>query len=195
MEDHLYRLRDEFQQRCAQIISSLHQCLRSTIIPRLPGQHHDHVSHVNAFLGHQQTSSPLHIKQKDNIHNIKGISKEEIGRATWTFLHTLCAQYPEHPTRRQQQDARSLIDILTRMYPCGECAQHFRQVVKDNPPRLSSRHDFSQWMCQVHNTVNRSLKKPVFNCAFIESRWSGIDCEEKDACSLNVGAVSRRRRS
>ena len=36
-------------------------------------------------------------------------SREEVGRATWTFLHTLAAQYPEHPTRQQKRDARNLV--------------------------------------------------------------------------------------
>lgn len=40
-----------------------------------------------------------------------GVSKEEIGRATWTFLHTLAAQYPNHPTRQQKRDARNLVRV------------------------------------------------------------------------------------
>lgn len=43
------------------------------------------------------------------------VSKEEVGRATWTFLHTLAAQYPERPSRRQKTDARNLV----RGLPCG----------------------------------------------------------------------------
>jgi FAD-linked sulfhydryl oxidase len=37
------------------------------------------------------------------------VTREEVGRATWTFLHTLAAQYPERPTRQQQRDARNLV--------------------------------------------------------------------------------------
>lgn len=58
------------------------------------------------------------------------VTKEELGRATWTLLHTLAAQYPEHPTRRQQHDARALVDALTRIYPCAECAGHFAELVR-----------------------------------------------------------------
>lgn len=124
------------------------------------------------------------------------VSREEVGRATWTFLHTLAAQYPEHPTRQQQRDAKNLVDILTRMYPCGECARHFGELVRQSPPAVGSRRDFSMWMCEAHNTVNRRLGKPTFNCALVESRWAGLECEDEDgqghnACSLEVG---RRRR-
>jgi len=37
---------------------------------------------------------------------VKPVTKEELGRATWTFLHTLAAQFPEHPTRQQQRDGQ-----------------------------------------------------------------------------------------
>lgn len=37
------------------------------------------------------------------------VSKEEVGRATWTFLHTLAAQYPEKPSRQQRRDAKNLV--------------------------------------------------------------------------------------
>jgi FAD-linked sulfhydryl oxidase len=63
-------------------------------------------------------------------HGSKPTSKEDLGRATWTFLHTLAAQFPEHPTRQQQRDARQLIDSLTRIYPCADCAKHFQELVR-----------------------------------------------------------------
>ncbi|WPT16264.1 FAD-linked sulfhydryl oxidase ERV1 [Picochlorum sp. SENEW3] len=121
----------------------------------------------------------------------QAVSREEVGRASWTFLHTLAAQYPERPTRQQKRDARNLIDILTRMYPCGECARHFKEVVQAHPPEVDTREEFSQWMCRVHNVVNRSLGKPTFNCKYIASRWEGIECDTEDACSLDMGAKKR----
>jgi FAD-linked sulfhydryl oxidase len=58
------------------------------------------------------------------------VTKEELGRSTWVFLHTLAAQFPEHPTRQQQRDARQLMDSFTRIYPCADCAKHFQEVVR-----------------------------------------------------------------
>lgn len=40
------------------------------------------------------------------------VSKEELGRATWTFLHTLAGQFPEHPTKQQQKDVKTLVLVL-----------------------------------------------------------------------------------
>lgn len=40
------------------------------------------------------------------------VTKEHLGQCTWTFLHTLAAQYPERPTRRQKHDTRQLVSVL-----------------------------------------------------------------------------------
>ena len=37
------------------------------------------------------------------------ITKEELGRGTWTFLHTLAVQYPKTPTKQQQKDVKTLV--------------------------------------------------------------------------------------
>eukprot|EP00899_Mesostigma_viride_P014251 jgi/Mesvir1/22827/Mv20089-RA.1 len=111
--------------------------------------------------------------------------KAELGRATWTLLHMLAAQFPEKPTKQQQKDAKELIYILTRIYPCGECAKHFREIVSQHPPVVSSGFELQQYMCRVHNIVNRSLGKPNFPCHRVDARWGALDCEE-DACDLEM---------
>lgn len=110
-------------------------------------------------------------------------SKEVLGRATWTFLHTLAAQFPEKPTRQQQRDAKELMAILSRLYPCKECADHFKEVLKANPVQAGSGVELAQWMCMVHNIVNRSLGKSMFPCQRVDARWGAMDCDE-GACNL-----------
>ncbi|KAI5188611.1 mitochondrial FAD-linked sulfhydryl oxidase [Nematocida sp. AWRm77] len=99
--------------------------------------------------------------------------KQELGRSTWTLLHTYAAKYPAHPTREEQSHAIKLIDLLTKMYPCEECRGHFKQLVEGFPPQVSTQEEFSNWMCSAHNIVNKRLGKPVFDCARLDSRW---DC-------------------
>ncbi|CAI0470465.1 unnamed protein product [Linum tenue] len=118
------------------------------------------------------------------IKNKAPVTKEDLGRATWTFLHTLAAQYPENPTRQQKKDVKELMAILSRMYPCKECADHFKEVLRSNPVLADSQGDFSRWMCHVHNVVNRSLGKPVFVCERVDARWGKLDCEQR-TCDLH----------
>ncbi|XP_050920024.1 FAD-linked sulfhydryl oxidase ERV1 [Lathyrus oleraceus] len=116
------------------------------------------------------------------------VTKEDLGRATWTFLHTLAAQYPDNPTRQQKKDVKELVQILSRMYPCSECANHFKEVLRSNPVQSGSHAEFSQWLCHVHNVVNRSIGKPVFPCERVDARWGKLECEQK-ACEI-IGSTS-----
>ncbi|TXG64092.1 hypothetical protein EZV62_011086 [Acer yangbiense] len=45
--------------------------------------------------------------------------------------------------------------ILSQMYPCKECADHFKEVLRANPVQTGSHDEFSQWLCHVYNVVNR----------------------------------------
>ncbi|KAJ6310425.1 hypothetical protein OIU76_015198 [Salix suchowensis] len=142
-------------------------------------------SHLSSkiYPANRDTSS---VQPKDVLNKGKSaapLTKEELGRATWTFLHTLAAQYPEHPTRQQKKDVKELMTILSRMYPCQECADHFKEVIKVNPVQAGSHAEFSQWMCHVHNVVNRSLGKLVFPCERVDARWGKLECEQRE-CDL-----------
>jgi FAD-linked sulfhydryl oxidase len=111
------------------------------------------------------------------------VTKEELGRSTWTFLHTLAAQFPIRPTKQQQRDVKELMAIISRLYPCKTCAEHFKEILKTNPPKAKSGLDLVQWMCQVHNLVNKSLGKSQFPCEQAELRWGTFNCD--GACDLH----------
>ncbi|GKV19844.1 hypothetical protein SLEP1_g30053 [Rubroshorea leprosula] len=205
-------------------------------------------THLSNFMGHIRNPSPVngkpffslsfspsskvnpspnsdaaaHILYKEK--SAAPVTKEELGRATWTFLHTLAAQYPENPTRQQRKDVKELMAILSRMYPCKECADHFKEILRyvvnythplppisllermenevkvrrkeiilenamfwpnycANPVQAGSHDQFSQWLCHVHNVVNRSLNKPVFPYERVDARWGKLDCEQR-LCDL-----------
>lgn len=40
-------------------------------------------------------------------------TKESLGRSTWTFLHTLAAQFPDKPSKSQRKDVERLVLVLT----------------------------------------------------------------------------------
>ena len=138
------------------------------------------------------SSVPVHAPLRSKRRGVSNTRtpKEELGTSTWVFLHTLAAQYPSKPSARQKRDVTNLINLLTRLYPCGECAEHFQEIVKVHPPQVGSREALSRWMCDVHNVVNRSLDKPVFNCAIVSSRWKGLDgdgsCGDETGCRLRT---------
>ncbi|KAF2759314.1 hypothetical protein EJ05DRAFT_485348 [Pseudovirgaria hyperparasitica] len=93
--------------------------------------------------------------------------KAELGRAAWRVLHTTFARFPDEPTADESQALKDYIHLFQRLYPCGECAQHFHELLKKFPPQVSSRTSAATWGCHVHNEVNRKLGKDIFDCANI----------------------------
>lgn len=97
---------------------------------------------------------------------------EELGRSSWTMLHTLAANYPERPSVAEQGQAKTFMSLFSNLYPCSHCADDFRDWIgQGNPPAVSSRSDFGGWMCRAHNAVNEKLGKEMFDCEKWEERW------------------------
>ncbi|OAX40233.1 hypothetical protein K503DRAFT_687979 [Rhizopogon vinicolor AM-OR11-026] len=100
-------------------------------------------------------------------------AKAELGRATWKLLHTMTLRYPEHPTQDERDALNSYLHLTSRLYPCGECAAEFQELLTKFPPQTGSRLAASLWLCSVHNEVNERLGKPVFDCAHLDATY---DC-------------------
>jgi len=99
------------------------------------------------------------------------LDTEQLGRSTWSFLHTMAAYYPEKPTETQKQDMRNFIDLFAKFYPCYHCAADLQENVKAVKPDVRSCYTLSNWFCVQHNIVNRKLSKPEFDCSKVMERW------------------------
>jgi FAD-linked sulfhydryl oxidase len=116
--------------------------------------------------------------------------KAELGQAAWKVLHTTMARFPDKPTHDESDALKSYIYLFARLYPCGECAEHFQQILKKYPPQTSSRSSAAAWACFVHNVVNESKGKPIFDCANIGDFYDcGCADEEKEEIS-KAGKIS-----
>ncbi|KAI6246527.1 FAD-linked sulfhydryl oxidase ERV2 [Erysiphe necator] len=93
--------------------------------------------------------------------------KAEVGRSAWKLLHTMMAKFPDKPTSEESQALESFIHLFARLYPCGECATHFQEIITQFPPQVATRSTAAVWACHVHNQVNKSLKKELFDCSKI----------------------------
>ena len=131
-----------------------------------------------------RTLTKKHDKQPDGVSTALRTSElqlpadcppdvEQLGRSSWTLLHSIAATYPEKPSIQQQQDASTFISSFSRLYPCHWCATDFQSWMKTagGAPKVSSRQEFSQWLCESHNEVNKKLGKSVFDCSKWEERW------------------------
>ena len=105
---------------------------------------------------------------------------EQLGRATWTFLHTTAAYYPTKPTSSQRRSMLGLLHSLPTLYPCSHCASHFGDRMKEHPAEeaVGGREELILWLCERHNEVNDRVGKGKFDCEIgkLDERW-------KDGCS------------
>jgi FAD-linked sulfhydryl oxidase len=110
----------------------------------------------------------------------KAAVRAELGRGAWTLLHRLAAQYPSPADEAAQARAEALLYALGDLYPCPECAEHFRGVLAASPPRahLADNRALSLWLCAAHNEVNARLGKPRFECSLeaLKERWGSCGC-------------------
>lgn len=107
-----------------------------------------------------------------------------LGRATWTFLHSMAAYYPAQPSDEHKQHARSLLASLPTLYPCDTCAEHLQHYYADHPyaDSVHSRQSLSHYLCRVHNEVRSRQGKREFECSRVLERWGGRDWQPTDEC-------------
>lgn len=97
----------------------------------------------------------------------------ELGRSTWTFLHSLAATYPPKPTQLQQNEMVQFLSIFAKVYPCWFCAKDFKNYIEkeETKPRVKTQEEFGRWLCDAHNEVNVKIGKPKFDCNLWRQRW------------------------
>ena len=120
-------------------------------------------------------------KTKPKTFNRCPPDREELGRHTWTLLHTTAAYFPDEPTSAQKAAAIDFVTSLSALYPCDHCASDFRSEISRSPPEcvcfittlhiiptffcsVTNRESFSLWMCRQHNAVSKKIHKPLFDC-------------------------------
>jgi FAD-linked sulfhydryl oxidase len=105
------------------------------------------------------------------MHSGCPVTRRELGRASWAYLHTLAAYYPDKPSEAQQKQMSDYLWQYARLYPCGYCADRTVEELTRKPPAVDSQRSLSQWMCETHNEVNDRLGYPIFDCRRVRERW------------------------
>ncbi|VDP36389.1 unnamed protein product [Soboliphyme baturini] len=99
------------------------------------------------------------------------LDRDELGRNTWSLLHSIAAYYPDNPPEERRQGVDEFMRSLSVLYPCDYCAKDLKAELKRKPPQTASREALSKWMCDLHNSVNAKLGKQLFDCSLIDQRW------------------------
>ena len=103
----------------------------------------------------------LFFKEQDYNSN-DGILTTIWGPAMWHFLHSMSFNYPNNPSKFQKKKYKEFIYSLKYILPCGSCRENLKNNLKGLPLKnkdLKNRHTFSLWMYNLHELINKMLKK------------------------------------
>jgi hypothetical protein len=85
------------------------------------------------------------------------------GRYLWTSIHTIALGYPDEPSEQDKKDYKEFFTNLWKVIPCQRCAENYKKHLVEIPLDgfLSSNDDLFKWTVDLHNIVNKHLRKPV----------------------------------
>ncbi|KAJ3365477.1 hypothetical protein GGF32_009335 [Allomyces javanicus] len=114
-----------------------------------------------------------------------------LGRSSWHLIHTMGNTYPNAPQPDEQESMRLFIYLIGRLYPCGDCAEHFQAMLRTHPPEphLGSRDALSQYLCKLHNKANLRLGHAVFDCNKVGDRWKCGCADEGSPKAKTAGST------
>jgi mitochondrial FAD-linked sulfhydryl oxidase len=78
----------------------------------------------------QKSSSPSTTLENDDkmfVNNNEPLFRDQLGRAAWSYLHTMAAHYSKTPTNDEKGDMTKFIDTFAKFFPCKTCASDFQQ--------------------------------------------------------------------
>ena len=116
---------------------------------------------ANATASKNKTLKKRVFKKKDYMSG-DGMLTAVWGPSMWHFLHIMSFNYPVEPTAEQKQQYRDFILSLQNVLPCKYCRQNLTNNLKIRPLTMSdmaSRDTFSRYVYDLHEMVNRLLKK------------------------------------
>lgn len=109
------------------------------------------------------------IKEEDKldrvlvVYNPLTITKRFWGNRVWKFLHYHTLYQPSTLNVQRQYYIKMLMTSLSFLLPCVICRNHLKVHLHEFPISgyLSTNLSLFRWTFILHNTVNKSIGKPV----------------------------------
>mmetsp|Transcript_46559 Transcript_46559/g.95253 ORF Transcript_46559/g.95253 Transcript_46559/m.95253 type:complete len:623 (-) Transcript_46559:152-2020(-) len=81
-----------------------------------------------------------------------------LGRAYWTYMHTLSVYLPHHPSAGELAAFRSIFNAIYEIFPCPVCRGHFRlffhdPILQKDLAEISTKHGAILFVWKLHNIV------------------------------------------
>ena len=99
---------------------------------------------------------------KKDFKSRDGMLTSVWGPSLWHTLHIISFNYPIKPTQQDKKNYKRFIKDLKNVLPCKYCRMNFKKNLKTLPlteKALKNRYNFSRWMYNMHELVNKMLGK------------------------------------
>ena len=95
------------------------------------------------------------------------------GPRYWWVLHTSAANFEDTPIDAAREACKKFVSGVPTMLPCSTCGQHLEHEIakRDIHKACSSGENLSVFWCDVHNSVNSRLGKPLYDCSQVRSQY------------------------
>ena len=116
----------------------------------------------NKNMTRKHKSKGERVFKKKDFYSGDGFLTNTWGPPLWHFLHTMSFNYPVNPSLEDKNNYRNFILSLQNILPCGACRKNLKTNLRQLPLNMSdmaSRETFSRYIYNLHELVNRMLKK------------------------------------
>lgn len=83
------------------------------------------------------------------------------GKQGWHFIHFVCLNYPDQPSKEDKTKYKSFFELLPIVMPCPPCGINFEENMKKHAIRLESKKELFEWSVDMHNEVNKETNKRI----------------------------------
>jgi len=102
------------------------------------------------------------VYKKGDFKSGDGMLTSVWGPSLWHYLHCMSFNYPVKPTAKDKMSYKKFITSFKFVLPCKYCRMNFRKNLKVVPltdKALKNRNNFSRWMFNMHEHINKMLGK------------------------------------
>lgn len=103
-----------------------------------------------------------HVYSHEELKSGDGMLTSVWGPSLWHYLHIISFNYPVNPTKQQKEKYKEFVMNLRYTLPCKYCRDNLKNNLKHHPlnaKALKNRENFSRWMFDLHELINKMLKK------------------------------------
>jgi hypothetical protein len=100
-------------------------------------------------------------------------SKEHWGVYLWGFIHTITIiDYNETDNEEYGKNIKKVLKELKDCFPCGMCESEYKKYVKRlDVINISKPMSLFYWSVDLHNAVNKKLKKVEWTYEMALMKW------------------------